>query len=47
MNNFEYRRASDTKDAINLIHQKEKSKFLAGGTNLIDLWKYNITNPTS
>ncbi|WP_316795378.1 xanthine dehydrogenase family protein subunit M [Pedobacter agri] len=47
MNNFEYKQASDTKDAINLIHQQEKSKFLAGGTNLIDLWKYNITNPTS
>jgi len=46
MNNFEYKQAADANEAINLITQNDHSKFLAGGTNLIDLWKYNITNPT-
>jgi len=46
VNNFEYKQATTSVEAINLIKNHDGSRFLAGGTNLIDLWKYNITNPT-
>jgi xanthine dehydrogenase YagS FAD-binding subunit len=46
MNNFEYKQAEDVATAVNLINKQDNTKFLAGGTNLLDLWKYNITNPS-
>ncbi|MCZ4225118.1 FAD binding domain-containing protein [Pedobacter rhodius] len=46
MNNFGYKQAEDTREAISLIEHNETAKFVAGGTNLIDLWKYNIANPS-
>ncbi|RZJ66990.1 MAG: xanthine dehydrogenase family protein subunit M, partial [Flavobacterium sp.] len=46
MNNFEYKQAEDVATAVNLINDQDNTKFLAGGTNLLDLWKYNITNPS-
>ncbi|WP_316800491.1 xanthine dehydrogenase family protein subunit M [Pedobacter frigidisoli] len=45
MNNFEYKQASNIKDAVSQVAASEHTTFIAGGTNLIDLWKYNITHP--
>ncbi|RZM19059.1 MAG: xanthine dehydrogenase family protein subunit M, partial [Pedobacter sp.] len=45
MNNFEYKKAQNVAESINLVAGRENTKFIAGGTNLVDLWKYNITNP--
>jgi len=46
MNNFDYKKATNINQAINLINQNPDAMFLAGGTNLIDLWKYNLTHPS-
>jgi xanthine dehydrogenase YagS FAD-binding subunit len=45
MNNFEYLRATDTDEAIGALTRTEKGMFIAGGTNLIDLWKYDLLHP--
>ncbi|MGI9035981.1 MAG: FAD binding domain-containing protein [Pyrinomonadaceae bacterium] len=45
MNNFSYARASDVGDAIGEISKVETAKFIAGGTNLLDLMKYNVERP--
>ena len=45
MNKFDYRQAANTNEASALVSVDEHAKFVAGGTNLIDLWKYNVTNP--
>ncbi|WP_316846782.1 xanthine dehydrogenase family protein subunit M [Pedobacter psychrodurus] len=47
MNNFEYLQAKDTVTAIDLQQKEENAFFIAGGTNLIDLWKYNVSNPST
>ena len=39
MNNFEYARASDVADAVKLKAADSAAKFIAGGTNLVDLMK--------
>jgi len=39
MNNFGYTRASDVADAVRQIAADPAAKFIAGGTNLIDLMK--------
>ena len=46
MINFEYTRATDVADAVRLIAADPKAKFIAGGTNLIDLMKYDVERPT-
>ena len=46
MINFEYARATDVADAVRLIAADPKAKFIAGGTNLIDLMKYDVERPT-
>ena len=46
MNNFDYLKAANTSEASELVSKNEHAKFVAGGTNLLDLWKYNVTNPT-
>jgi xanthine dehydrogenase YagS FAD-binding subunit len=46
MINFEYARASDVADAVRLIAGDPAAKFVAGGTNLIDLMKMNVERPT-
>lgn len=43
MNPFEYHRATDSEEAIGI--SSTQSKFLAGGTNLIDLMKNNVETP--
>lgn len=44
MNNFNYIKAANVQQAVDAVRENEKSKFIAGGTNIIDLWKYNITH---
>ncbi|MCX2586321.1 FAD binding domain-containing protein [Pedobacter sp. MR22-3] len=46
MNNFEYKQATNIHDALDLVNQKPDAVFVAGGTNLIDLWKYDLTHPS-
>src|SRR5215469_8067064 len=46
MINFEYARASDVADALRLITADAGAKFIAGGTNLIDLIKSDVERPT-
>jgi len=46
MINFKYARASDVADALHLIATDPTAKFLAGGTNLIDLMKMDVERPT-
>jgi CO/xanthine dehydrogenase FAD-binding subunit len=46
MNNFEYSRAADVAEAVRQIAADPGAKFIAGGTNLIDLMKENVARPT-
>ncbi len=45
MINFQYSRATDVADAVRQIAADPKAKFIAGGTNLIDLMKYEVEHP--
>ncbi len=45
MTPFEYARATDVADAIRQISTDPSAKFIAGGTNLIDLIKYDVEGP--
>jgi xanthine dehydrogenase YagS FAD-binding subunit len=45
MNPFGYSRASDAQQAVNGITAKPQTKFLGGGTNLIDLMKMGVETP--
>jgi xanthine dehydrogenase YagS FAD-binding subunit len=47
MINFQYARARDVPDAISLIAAEPTAKFIAGGTNLIDLMKEDVERPTT
>jgi CO/xanthine dehydrogenase FAD-binding subunit len=46
MNNFSYVRADDVLRAVGAIASSEAGKFIAGGTNILDLIKVNVTRPT-
>ena len=46
MINFEYARAYDVPDAVRQIAADPTARFIAGGTNLIDLMKYDVESPT-
>jgi len=46
MNNFAYSRAADVADAVREISRDPSAKFIAGGTNLIDLMKENVAHPS-
>ena len=46
MINFEYARANDVADAVRQIAADPTAKFIAGGTNLIDLMKGDVERPT-
>jgi xanthine dehydrogenase YagS FAD-binding subunit len=46
MINFQYARANDVADAVRQIAADPKAKFIAGGTNLIDLMKEDVERPT-
>ena len=49
MNNFTYTRATDANSAVNLFSEISRhnasARFLAGGTNLIDLMREGIEQP--
>lgn len=45
MINFQYLRTTTAKSAISLLVKDKNAKFLAGGTNLIDLMKRGVTAP--
>jgi xanthine dehydrogenase YagS FAD-binding subunit len=45
MINFQYIRANDIADAVRHIAADPTAKFIAGGTNLIDLMKENVERP--
>ena len=45
MNNFDYLRAETLDQAIAAIAAHPAAKLIAGGTNLIDLMKYNVERP--
>jgi xanthine dehydrogenase YagS FAD-binding subunit len=47
MINFHYARANDIAEAVRLIGHNPYAKFIAGGTNLIDLMKMDVERPTS
>jgi xanthine dehydrogenase YagS FAD-binding subunit len=46
MNNFEFSRATDVADAVRQIAADPSARFVAGGTNLIDLIKEGVTRPS-
>lgn len=46
MNRFTYVRAADVGEAVREMATDATAKFIAGGTNLIDLMKYNVERPT-
>ena len=46
MNNFGYSRATDIADAVRQITANPSAKFIAGGTNLIDLIKEHVALPS-
>jgi xanthine dehydrogenase YagS FAD-binding subunit len=46
MINFQYARAGDVADAVRLISADPSAKFIAGGTNLIDLMKEDVERPS-
>jgi xanthine dehydrogenase YagS FAD-binding subunit len=45
MINFQYSRATDVADAVRQLAADPEAKFIAGGTNLIDLMKYEVEHP--
>jgi xanthine dehydrogenase YagS FAD-binding subunit len=45
MINFQYARATDVADAVLQIAADPAAKFIAGGTNIIDLMKYDVERP--
>src|SRR5438105_5642138 len=46
MNNFGYARAADVADAVRQIAADPATKFIAGGTNIIDLIKEHVELPS-
>ncbi|AEI49800.1 FAD binding domain-containing protein [Runella slithyformis] len=46
MNSFSYTRAQDVSSAVGELGHNQRAKFIAGGTNLIDLMKENVMHPT-
>ena len=45
MNSFNYVKAGTVGDAVSRVSAEPANSFVAGGTNLIDLWKYDLTHP--
>ncbi len=43
MNNFSYTKATDLQHAVSLLSENKDHKAVAGGTNIIDLMKYFVT----
>ena len=47
MNRFDYVRAATVADALRAKAADSGSRFIAGGTNLLDLMKYDVERPTT
>ena len=47
MNRFDYVRATTVADALRAKAADSRSRFIAGGTNLLDLMKYDVERPTT
>jgi xanthine dehydrogenase YagS FAD-binding subunit len=45
MRSFEYARPGSISEAVELVATAEKARFLAGGTNLVDLMKLGVETP--
>ena len=45
MINFQYSRATDVADAVRQLAADPEAKFIAGGTNILDLMKYEVEDP--
>ena len=45
MNPFDYLKADSPAGAVAALAATPAAAFVAGGTNLLDLWKYNLTHP--
>ncbi len=45
MNRFDYVRAGTVAEAIQAFQADPKARFIAGGTNLVDLMKYDVERP--
>ncbi|MDM8176426.1 xanthine dehydrogenase family protein subunit M [Olivibacter sp. 47] len=45
MNNFAFLRAENAAEAVQAVDANVRAAFIAGGTNLIDIWKYNLRHP--
>jgi xanthine dehydrogenase YagS FAD-binding subunit len=45
MINFQYSRATDVADAVRQLAADPEARFIAGGTNLLDLMKYEVEHP--
>lgn len=45
MRSFSYTKAGDVTGAVADIDSKDKAKFIAGGTNLLDLMKIDVMTP--
>ena len=46
MMNFSYVRARSVAEAVREVAADPTAKFIAGGTNLLDLMKYDVERPT-
>jgi xanthine dehydrogenase YagS FAD-binding subunit len=46
MNRFSYARPGDVPTALREVGSEPQARFIAGGTNLLDLMKYNVAHPT-
>ncbi len=47
MNRFDYVRATTVADALRAKAADSQARFIAGGTNLLDLMKYDVERPTT
>jgi xanthine dehydrogenase YagS FAD-binding subunit len=46
MNRFTFERADNVAGAVSAIARNDKARFIAGGTNLLDLMKENVSRPS-
>jgi xanthine dehydrogenase YagS FAD-binding subunit len=46
MNRFSFERAENVASAVSAITRNDRAKFIAGGTNLLDLMKENVSRPS-
>lgn len=44
MNNYNFIQAGSIQEAVQNVSENEAAQFVAGGTNIIDLWKYDLVH---